>query len=109
MKSPTESALVQGCLDLLKLKGILAWRSDNAGVRRSVAGRTFWSFSGLKGVSDILGIVEGGRLLAVECKAPQGKVSPDQQWFIDTVQALGGLAGVVRCISDLEKLLAELD
>jgi hypothetical protein len=74
-----------------------------------VAGRTFWTFTGLKGVSDILGVLEGGRLLAVECKAPQGKVTPDQEWFLAEVIRRGGLAGVVRCIADLEKLLAELD
>jgi hypothetical protein len=34
-------------------------------------------------------------------------VTPDQQWFLDEVTRQGGLAGVCRCIPDLERLLAE--
>jgi hypothetical protein len=63
MKSPTETDLVGACLEYPRIRRILAWRSN---IRRTVAGRTFWTFAGLRGVSDILGILEGGRLLAVE-------------------------------------------
>jgi hypothetical protein len=63
----------------------------------------------LEGVSDILGVLESGGFLAVEVKLRQGRVTEAQEWFISTVQALGGVAGVVRCIPDLEKLLAGLN
>jgi hypothetical protein len=110
MKAATESALVQACLDLLKLRGILAWRNSTHGVRRTDAkGRTFWTHHGLVGVADILGCLPCGRLLAVEVKLPKGRVTEEQRWFIDTVQALGGLAGVVRTVADLENLLADRD
>jgi hypothetical protein len=102
--------LVRACLDWLKAHQILAWRNNSTGVRRADRnGRTFWSFTGLKGVSDILGCLAGGRLLAIEVKLPQGRVTEEQEWFLSTVQALGGLAGVVRTIPDLERLLSSLN
>jgi hypothetical protein len=108
MKSATESALVQACLDLLKLRGILCWRAGNHGVRRTdQTGRTFWTHKGLRGVSDILGVLPGGRILAIECKLPKAEVTEAQQWFLETVQALGGLAGVCRSVADLERLLGQ--
>ena len=72
------------------------------------------SFHGMKGVSDILGIVpcmtpQGvvGRFMAVECKTPKGKVSEHQEAFLQAVDDSGGLAMIVRSVSDLEGFLKE--
>lgn len=52
------------------------------------------------GVSDLVGWVtmDGvARFLALECKAERGgRVSPDQERFLATVRAAGGLSAVVR-------------
>ena len=46
---------------------------------------------GIPGQSDIAGIMRGGRTLAIECKKPGGKVSPDQAAYLEIVRTLGGV------------------
>ena len=98
----TESDLVRQCLDYLALNGVFAWRSNNAGVRRrDRSGREFWHFAGLRGVSDVLGVLPGGRLLAIECKSATGPIRPEQLAFLARVTELGGLAFICRSLDDL--------
>jgi hypothetical protein len=104
MKAPTETVLVRACLDYLCLKGILAWRTNNTGVYDPTHKR-FRAFRGLKGVSDILGILDGGRLLAIETKSATGRLSADQKWFLDEVARRGGLALVVWGVKELAEAL----
>lgn len=104
MKAATESTILAQCLQWLSLQpGVMAWRSNNAGTRRrDKNGREFWSFTGMKGVSDILGVVApNGRLLAVETKRPGGRLSPQQAFFLDSVRKLGGIAIVVHSLDEL--------
>jgi hypothetical protein len=42
---------------------------------------------------------------ALEVKTPTGKVSPQQQKFIDMVRKHGGIGAVVRSIDDATNLL----
>lgn len=56
--------------------------------------------AGFKGCSDILGMLKGGRLLAVECKSSKGKESADQESFGRRVTEGGGLYLVVRSVDD---------
>jgi hypothetical protein len=42
---------------------------------------------------------------AVECKSPAGRVTKQQQAFIDTVIRAGGIGGVVRSLEDARRLL----
>jgi hypothetical protein len=102
-----EAAVLADCLEYLQnVLGLLAWRSNNTGVF-DPARKCFRSFRGLKGVSDILGCLEGGRLLAVETKAPGEKPTPTQQAFLDAVNRRGGLGvwvcGVGQLIDSLAK------
>jgi penicillin-binding protein-related factor A (putative recombinase) len=53
-----------------------------------------------KGVSDIIGIFNG-RFLAIEVKTKRGKLSEQQQAFIDKVNIEGGIAFVARSVSDV--------
>jgi len=101
MKKPTESALVKACLELLHLRGIFAWR-QNQGVI-PLPGGGFRRFVGLRGLSDIVGLLPpAARVLCVECKMPDGVLSPEQKAFLDRVRQLGGLSLVVRSIRELE-------
>lgn len=108
VKNPTESQLVTACLQLLQLRGVRAWRSNNTGVFDPVAKR-FRSFRGLKGVSDILGIFTRpcgcGVMLAVEVKTKTGQLRAEQQLFLDLVSGAGGLSLVVRSVGDLDNAL----
>lgn len=93
-----ESDVVRSCLEYLKIRGIFAWR-QNAGVIPLANGGV--RFSGLRGVSDILGILPDGRFLAVECKSAKGKTSEHQDAFLDQIAGNGGVACVVRSVEEL--------
>ena len=100
--SEPESAVLSGCLRYLKAMGIYHWR-NNVGAVRLGPGR--FTHFGKKGSSDILGVLPGGRFLAVECKAPGGRLSPEQKQFIAGVRELGALALTVRGWRELDEAL----
>jgi hypothetical protein len=60
---------------------------------------------GLKGSADILGCLPDGRFLAVEVKAAQGVLSPEQRQFLEDIKTLGGMAVVVRGWQELDAVL----
>lgn len=106
IKRPTEGQIVKSCLDYLRLAGFLAWRSNTgAAVYTNAAGRRRLVRYGEPGVSDILGVLPGGRVLAVECKADGGRLSDAQEAFLGRVRQAGGLALVVRSVTELQALL----
>jgi len=59
------------------------------------------------GVSDILGIYKE-KPLAIECKAKNGKLSPEQKTFLSMFEAFGGIAICARSIDDVESVLNKL-
>lgn len=66
--------------------------------------------SGLPGMSDLIGWTErDGQAVftAVEVKSDRGRVTPEQQNFIDAVRSAGGIAGVARSVEDAQALLSE--
>ena len=105
-RNTPESFVLDGCLRYLEARGIYHWR-NNVGAVRVGPGR-FLHF-GKKGSSDILGILPGGRLLCVECKAPDGgRLSSEQKQFMADVRGLGALALVVKDWRELDSKLREL-
>jgi len=56
---------------------------------------------GRRGQADILGFMPDGRFLAVECKASDGKLRPEQELFLGRVRRAGGVAIVARSVDDL--------
>ncbi len=114
MKAPRETDLVRACLDYLQLRRIFAWRNNTQGVF-DPSRRKWRTFTGLKGVADILGVLSGkehpcghGVFLAVETKLPGRRPTAEQQDFIDRVRAAGGVGLLVRSVQDLEDGLREL-
>ena len=99
-----ESIVLAGCLRFLEKAGIYYWRNSTGAVR--IAPGRFIRF-GKVGSSDIEGILPGGRFMAVECKAQGGRLSPEQKRFLAEVEALGGLAVVVRGWWELDQALRE--
>lgn len=110
-----ESDVLRACLDYLSVRKIFHWRSNQAAIPLKDGG--FRAFNGMRGVSDILGIlpqevkIDGntkarfGNLLAVEVKRPGGKPSPEQVEFLATVNRLGGIG---LCVDSVDQLDAEL-
>ncbi len=60
---------------------------------------------GFEGCPDILGMLRGGRLLAIEVKTHLGRVSDAQEAFLHMVNAHGGLSFVARSVDDLKQHL----
>jgi hypothetical protein len=58
-----------------------------------------------KGVSDIVGMLENGRLFALEVKQPGEKPSAEQNDFLAAVLAGGGIAGIVYSWENARELL----
>lgn len=65
-------------------------------------------FFGLKGSSDIFGIMKPrGRFLALEAKTGKGAPTTDQRAFLAMVNAMGGIGRVVRSIEEARAAFAE--
>lgn len=98
-----EGQIQAAILAALRQLGYFAWRNPNApvpivrgsGTQRILVG--FRRNSVTPGVPDIIGLMKpAGRAFAVECKAPGGKLSRDQEIFRDGWVKSGGLYIVGR-------------
>jgi hypothetical protein len=97
-----ESTVLRECLHYLHNQGIFAWRNNTGTVWMGGQPVSF----GYPGSSDIVGILPGGKFLAVECKSATGKQSDKQKAFQEKVTAAGGLYLLVRSVEDLERGIA---
>ena len=104
----TETQIVAACLRLLQLSGIFAWR-NNTGAARVIGkgGKTRPMRFGYVGSADILGVLPGGRFLAVECKKGKGKQTEAQADFERRITEAGGVYWLVRSMDETEAKLDE--
>jgi hypothetical protein len=114
--STKETDIVRACLDWLALHRIKAWRMNNTGIFDPVK-KIHRSFHGLRGVSDILGILpqrvrlaDGseetfGNFLAIEVKKPGEKARADQEVFLQEIREKGGIGLCVHSLRELEEQL----
>ena len=92
--SKEENIVVRECYEFLNsLPNCFCWRANQIPVK----GR---AFIGLKGVSDLVGIYKG-KFLGVEVKTTTGKLSPEQEFFMDKIIKMGGIAILARCKQDV--------
>lgn len=103
----SEAQVLNSVLAYLRTHPGVAWcRRMNTGMALGAQGQPVRF--GFVGCSDIIGQMQDGRFVGIECKREfGGTVSPEQQSFIDTVRKNNGIAGVVRSIEDAERLLRE--
>ena len=95
-----EGFVKQSCKDYLAIRNIFAWTNATTGIY-DPSRKCFRKNPGLNGVSDILGILPDGRLLAVECKSKRGRLSPAQIEFLDNIRRNNGLSLCVHSVDDL--------
>lgn len=100
---PLERDVLRACLALLKLRGVFAWRTNQGGVPLKEGG---FRPGPTRGVSDIIGVLPGGRFLAVECKRIGGRVSEEQWAFLESVTRAGGLALIAHSAEELDAQLS---
>jgi len=116
-KSKSESDIVKEILDGLKLyfrRSGMFWRQNNTGTFLGVAkGKRKYSFHGLKGVSDILGILKNGRFVAIEVKTlsafkkKDNNLSEHQIEFLKNIEELNGIAICACRFEDVKNILNE--
>ena len=108
MKAPSESAILRGCLDLLRLRKVFHFRYNQGAIPTGKGG--YRKFRGMPGVSDILAVLPdgSGRLFAIEVKRHGGRLSAHQQAFLDLVNQANGYGVVVYSVAELESVLSDL-
>lgn len=100
-----EAAALVEVLQALRGNPAVAWvERQNTGAAK-VGGR-FIRF-GWRGCSDLIGMLKDGRLLAVEVKAPGGRLRPEQAEFLSLVRRFGGVAFVARNAAEVIASLSE--
>ena len=91
---------------------------NNTGTLKDANGRPV-QFGLCKGSADLIGwkrvtVTEDmvgtqvAVFLSIEVKTATGRLRPEQQQWLDAVQAAGGIAGVARSVSDAETLLRDV-
>ena len=102
----SENAVTNEILEYLAWKGIYAWKNKNIPTfdpKRNVFRRA--GKYEIRGVSDIIGVMQNGTILCIECKTGYNKASDVQNEFIDNINKAGGIAFVAYGIDDVKKYL----
>lgn len=101
-----EKEIENQILNFLTKIGIFAWKNQSTGIYDPVKKvyRKSNNRHHIKGVSDILGIING-RFLAIEVKSENGTLSPEQRIFIARINSEGGIAFVARGINQVAREL----
>lgn len=101
-----EKAIENSILSFLKAHGIFCFKVDTVGIFDPTKKiyRKKNSIHHIKGVSDILGIYKG-RMLAVEVKSAKGRLTEEQQDFLNKVNEEGGFGLMARSIDDVDQML----
>lgn len=79
------------------MSDVVIWR-NSTGVANTADGKK-QRFGLCVGSSDLVGIVDG-RFLAVEIKAADGRLRPEQELFLALVRRKKGFACVVRSVDE---------
>jgi len=95
-----ESDIKRAIEQYLRARGCLVIPYRTTGIRTANKG---WIPARRKGISDLLGLTKEGKFFAIECKIPGGKVTPEQEQFLESVRSFGCKAFVATEIDDVKK------
>jgi hypothetical protein len=106
---------IQQRIRLACSRGTVRLMRNNTGTLKDQHGRPV-SFGLCKGSADLIGWrtvtvtpdMVGQQVAvfaSIEVKSATGRIRPEQQQWLDVVQAAGGIAGVARSVEDAEQLL----
>jgi hypothetical protein len=100
-----ETDIQKSILAYLSLFGFF-WKARTTGLWD--AKRKIFRTSMMKGVSDIVGVLRGGRFMSVEVKRPGHEPTPHQILFMQRVRAAGGIAIVASSVENVSHILQQL-
>ena len=105
LKKSREYLVEHEILTWLAKSGIgFFWKNTSGGFFDGTKWRKHASPFAINGTSDILGVLNGGRFVALEVK-DKGTANDQQLAFIKKVQLLGGLGAVVKSVDQVKQLL----
>lgn len=98
----TEKQIENEILNFLKTMGVYCWKNQSVGIFDPVKKvyRKPNNPHHIKGVADILGIIQG-RFLAIEVKSDKGLISTEQKIFLKHINEEGGIAFVARSVEQV--------
>lgn len=98
-----ESIALAAVLEALRLDRRVAWfaRMNTGAVRTE---DRFIRF-GTPGLADVIGFLKDGRFLAIEVKAPTGKLTALQREFLLRGSQSGAVVGVARNAQDVQEIM----
>lgn len=102
-KEPLEADIQAQILRALKIHPVVSWAgrfNSGAQVLGEGKARRFVRYHTVKGLSDIIGQLTDGRMLAIEVKRPSGRVTEEQAAFLGLVKNSGGCAFVARSVAE---------
>lgn len=108
MIKESEKQIENNILRYLGVRNVYVWKAKTVGTFDTKLGR-FRKSSPMykKGVADIIGILPGGKILAIEVKSKKGRLSPEQKIFLDEISNRGGVSLVARSVEDVEAVLSK--
>tara|TARA_B100000949_G_C14026130_1_gene343438 strand:- start:141 stop:473 length:333 start_codon:yes stop_codon:yes gene_type:complete len=81
-----------------QLPDVVIWRNESGVAEHK--GR-YVRYGLCKGSADLIGVLAPkGRFVALEVKTPRGRVSKEQNMFLNLVRSQGGFACVVRSVEE---------
>lgn len=92
-KPPLEKEITKEIRRFLSFKKIFHWK-------------VWQGLGSTKGVPDLIGCFKG-KMLAIEVKGQNGKVSPHQEVFMDNLKRSGAICFVARSVQDVIDNLKE--
>lgn len=78
---------------LAPITELILFRQDTGTVKTARGG--YLNYGLCKGSSDLVGWYKG-MFVAIEVKTLKGKLSQEQRWFLDAVDAAGGFSAVIN-------------
>ena len=96
-----ESVLINQIIEYLSYKNIFAWRNNTMGVYDRKTGRYRRIAKTSRGVSDILGVLQDGKILCIECKTGKLKLSEYQTEFGEKISSNNGIFIVAYELEDV--------
>lgn len=100
-----ENLLKNQIMQYLRLKRIFAWRQNTGAFIMQDKGRKRFIRCGIAGLSDIIGILPGGKFLAIELKVPGGRLTKAQKNFLEMIRKNNGIAIVAFCLDDVMEVI----
>jgi hypothetical protein len=108
--APPESVVQREVLAALRAHPKVAWcgriNSGTAVAQNSDGSSRYTRFHTIRGMSDLLGQMRDGRMLAIECKRDHhGRLTEDQAAFLDKVRENNGVAGMAWSVDSAIEII----